>query len=77
MKKIMTLLLAFISLMNISISAGAEENKGELVDCSKYIRFVQSVGIITDESVESDKTVTRGQFADFVNNILFGSGETP
>ena len=76
MKKIIALLLVFAGLLNIPAVSLAEENEETAVDYSKYIRFVQSVGIMPDDVIEVNKTVTRGQFADYVNNILFESGET-
>lgn len=75
MKKIIALLLVFAGLLNIPAVSLAEENEKTAVDYSKYIRFVQSVGIMPDDVIEVNKTVTRGQFADYVNNILFNSGE--
>lgn len=57
------------------LQESAEVNQEEQVNkyerYSEYVEFVNILGIMPEEAFEGNLYMTRGEFADYVNNILF------
>ncbi len=70
MKRILALILALASMVTL---LGTSQVMAEEEDYSYYMTFAQKLRIIGD--VSPKESVTRGQFADYLNNILTGGSK--
>ena len=82
MKKSMSIVLSviflFLSLQSMAIAEEVSQQEETEVkqqetanEYAKYIEFVKKLDIMPEQAFEGKLYMTRGEFADYVNNILF------
>lgn len=78
MSIILLVILLFLSLQSMAIAEEVSQQEETEVkqqetvnEYAKYIEFVKKLDIMPEQAFEGNLYMTRGEFADYVNNILF------